>query len=264
MIKLEHIEKRFVVGTKQCVALDNVSLEIEAGSICGIIGASGAGKTSILRCVNLLERPDKGRVVVAGHDLTSLTTKELREQRRRIGMIFQHFNLLTSGTVHDNIALPLIINGSSNIEIEKRVADLIALTGLSGKEKNYPHQLSGGQKQRVAIARALATKPDILLSDEATSALDQNTTRSILDLLREINETCGITILLITHQLEVIKSICHHVALMHQGRIIESGSVKTFFAHPTTALARDLVFKDFVPSRLAEEVRDDARSISHG
>lgn len=258
MIRLENIEKRFVVGTTECVALDNVSLEIEAGAICGIIGASGAGKTSLLRCVNLLERPDRGRVVVAGVDLTSLTTKELREQRRRIGMIFQHFNLLASTTVHDNIALPLIINGASSSEIEARVAALIALTGLSGKEKNYPHQLSGGQKQRVAIARALSTKPDILLSDEATSALDKNTTQSILDLLQEINETCGITIVLITHQLEVIKSICHDVALMHQGRIIESGSVQTFFAHPTTALARDLVVKDFGPSRLHEEVRDGA------
>ena len=241
MIELINISKNYRVGRREILAIDNVNLHVAQGCIYGIIGESGAGKSSLLRCVNLLERPSTGRVKVAGSELTALSKTELRTARKRIGMIFQHFNLLGSKTVWDNIALPLKFINKKKDEIELLIKPLIELTGLSGKETSYPHELSGGQKQRVAIARALATKPDVLLSDEATSALDPKTTRSILELLREINRKTGLTILLITHELEVIKTICDRVALMDQGKILEDQKVLDFFAKPKTALAKNIV-----------------------
>jgi D-methionine transport system ATP-binding protein len=241
MIRLEGINKKFFHGGKDLLAINNVDLHVQKGTILGVIGESGAGKSSLLRSVNLLERPDSGRVMVAGKELTNIPEHELRRARQRIGMIFQHFNLLGSCSVFDNIALPLKLMGKTKSAIKDAVTPLLKLTGLVGKEMNYPHQLSGGQRQRVAIARALATEPMLLLSDEATSALDPKTTDSILDLLREINENTGLTILLVTHELYVIKKICHQVALMDQGRIIETSSVIDFFATPKSDLAKEIV-----------------------
>lgn len=257
MIELTNISKYFSVGKREIIAIDNVSLQVAKGSIYGIIGESGAGKSSLLRCVNLLERPSRGLVKVAGRELTTLSVPELRMARQRIGMIFQHFNLLGSKTVWDNIALPLKFINKKKDEIDQIIRPLIELTGLSGKETSYPHELSGGQKQRVAIARALATKPDVLLSDEATSALDPKTTQSILELLREINQKTGLTILLITHELEVIKTICDAVALMDKGRILEAQNVIDFFAHPKTSLGKNIVensLKMQIPVDLKQEL----------
>lgn len=236
MIKLENISKRFVVGNKEFLALDNVSLHLKAGFIYGFVGESGAGKTSLLRCINLLERPE-GRVTVCGHDLTTLSEKELRGTRRRIGMIFQHFNLLNTATVYDNIALPLTFIGVSKTFIEEAVHPLIKLTGLVGKENNYPHQLSGGQKQRVAIARALVTKPDVLLADEPTSALDKKTTASIVSLLKEINQTTGLTMVIVSHELDVVEALCHRVIEIDQGKVVNNLSSREFFADEVNHVA---------------------------
>jgi D-methionine transport system ATP-binding protein len=255
MIELKNISKYYSVDEKKIIAIDNVSLFVPRGVIFGIIGESGAGKSSLLRCVNLLERPNQGSVSVAGHELSSLPPAALRVQRRRIGMIFQHFNLLGSQTVFENIALPLKLSHMKSSEINNIIVPLLSLVGLLGKEKNYPHQLSGGQKQRVAIARALATKPDVLLCDEATSALDPKTTESILNLLQEINQKTGLTILLITHELDVIKSICNRVALMHQGQIIENDDIINFFAKPKSSIAKSIVYnalKMHIPPKLNE------------
>lgn len=257
MIELINISKRYVAKTREIIAIDDVSLYVAQGSIYGIIGESGAGKSSLLRCVNLLERPDLGHVKVAGRELTTLSQAELRQERQRIGMIFQHFNLLGSKSVWDNIALPLKFLNKKKEEIDHIIKPLIELTGLSGKESSYPHELSGGQKQRVAIARALATKPDVLLSDEATSALDPKTTQSILELLREINQKTGLTILLITHELDVIKTICDRVALMDKGKILEAQNVIDFFAQPKTTLAKNIVensLKMQIPADLKQEL----------
>ncbi len=259
MIKLEGVTKRYLVNGRELLALNDINLQVAPGSIYGVIGESGAGKSSLLRCVNMLERPSAGRVIVADQELTTMTANELREQRRRIGMIFQHFNLLGSCTVYDNIALPLKFIGTSTAAMEETIRPLIELTGLKGKERQYPHQLSGGQKQRVAIARALATKPRVLLCDEATSALDPKTTDSILQLLREINQSTGLTILLITHELEVIKSICHQVALLNQGRILEAENVVEFFAKPKTDTAKQIVessLKMHIPADLEGEISE--------
>ena len=223
MIELRNITKEFRHKDKVTLALSDVSLHVPAGKIMGVIGESGAGKSTLIRCVNLLERPTKGEVIVNGANLTALPAAELLRVRRNMGMIFQHFNLLASRTVFGNVAFPLELVRTPRAAIRERAFELLGLVWLENKANDYPAQLSGGQKQRVAIARALANKPDILLCDEATSALDPATTRNILALLKEINDTLRITILLITHQMEVVKAICHDVALLRQGKLVEKG-----------------------------------------
>jgi D-methionine transport system ATP-binding protein len=231
---------------REVTALDGVDLHVREGEVFGVVGRSGAGKSSLIRCVNLLERPTSGTVTVAGQDLTALAGrgrragKELRRARSSIGMVFQHFNLLSSRTVKDNVELPLEILGVSGAERSRRALELLDLVGLADKTKAYPAQLSGGQKQRVGIARALAGDPKVLLSDEATSALDPETTRSILQLLRDLNQQLGLTILLITHEMEVVKTICDSAALMRNGRIVESGTVNELLATEGSQLAREL------------------------
>ena len=245
MIKLNNITKIFTLPDKKLTALDNVSLHVPKGQICGVIGASGAGKSTLIRCVNLLERPTHGAVIIDDVDLTQLSDAELVKTRRQIGMIFQHFNLLTSRTVFENVALPLELENKSKAEIQEKTTALLALVGLSDKHNVYPANLSGGQKQRVAIARALASDPKVLLCDEATSALDPATTQSILKLLKEINRTLGITILLITHEMEVVKRICDQVAVIDKGRLIEQGTVSEIFSNPKTELAQEFISSTF-------------------
>lgn len=241
MIKLRNLNKVFIAGNREVNAVDNINLTVPEGAIYGVIGSSGAGKSTLIRCVNLLEKPSSGQVMVDGQDLTIMSKKALRQARRNIGMIFQHFNLLSSRTVYNNIALPLELAGASKQAIEDAVLPLLELTGLSDKRGSYPPQLSGGQKQRVAIARALASKPKVLLCDEATSALDPQTTRSILALLKDINRKLKITILIITHEMDVVKSICDRVAIMSHGQIIEENDVEQFFLRPQTELAQEFV-----------------------
>ena len=223
MIKLIGLNKVYGTGSDAVHALRDVSLHVPQGKIFGVIGASGAGKSTLIRCVNLLERPTEGQVIVDGQDLVALSERDLTQARRQIGMIFQHFNLLASRTVFANIAFPLELAGWSKEKIQQRVAELLALVGLEARAQAYPSELSGGQKQRVAIARALAPAPKVLLCDEATSALDPQTTRSILTLLKEINVKLGLTILLITHEMDVVKGICDEVAIISDGRLIEQG-----------------------------------------
>lgn len=232
-------------------ALDGVDLHVPQGKIYGVIGASGAGKSTLIRCVNLLEMPTSGEVLVDGKNLLKLSAKELARERRQIGMIFQHFNLLSSRTVHDNIALALELDGLSRSKINERVQELLKLVDLEAKKNEYPANLSGGQKQRVAIARTLANNPKVLLCDEATSALDPATTRSILALLKDINRRLGITILLITHEMEVVKTICDEVALISEGKLVEQGIVSDVFSFPKTELA-----KSFIASALQVEIPD--------
>ncbi|WP_432134463.1 methionine ABC transporter ATP-binding protein [Streptomyces sp. bgisy154] len=230
----------------EVVALDGVDLHVRKGEVYGVIGQSGAGKSSLIRCVNLLERPTSGTVTVAGQDLTALAgrgpraCRELRRARSRIGMVFQHFNLLSSRTVQDNVELPLEILGKSRRERSAKALELLDLVGLADKARAYPAQLSGGQKQRVGIARALAGDPEVLLSDEATSALDPDTTRQILQLLRDLNRQLGLTVLLITHEMDVVKSVCDSAALMEKGRVVESGTVGELLATPGSRLASAL------------------------
>ncbi len=259
MIKLNNITKVFTLPDKKLTALDNVSLHVSKGQICGVIGASGAGKSTLIRCVNLLERPTHGAVVIDDVDLTQLSDAELVKTRRQIGMIFQHFNLLTSRTVFENVALPLELENKSKAEIQEKTTALLALVGLSDKHNVYPANLSGGQKQRVAIARALASDPKVLLCDEATSALDPATTQSILKLLKEINRTLGITILLITHEMEVVKRICDQVAVIDKGRLIEQGTVSEIFSNPKTELAQEFIRSTFhitLPEEYLENLSD--------
>ena len=239
MIVVEGVSKTYADG--QPAALDNVSLQIADGSIFGIVGRSGAGKSTLLRCLNLLERPTSGRILMDGQDLTRLTDKALRQQRQRIGMIFQGFNLLHARNVRDNIAVPLEIAGMPKAQRLARVRELLDLVGLGDKAEAFPSQLSGGQKQRVGIARALAARPAYLLSDEATSALDPETTASILELLRDINRQLGLTIVLITHELEVVKSICDHAASLAHGRLVEAGAIRELLADPGSSLGRSLL-----------------------
>ncbi|VVN33204.1 Methionine import ATP-binding protein MetN [Pseudomonas fluorescens] len=238
MIVVEGVSKTYADG--QPAALDNVSLQIADGAIFGIVGRSGAGKSTLLRCLNLLERPTSGRILLDGEDLTQLSDKQLRQQRQRIGMIFQGFNLLHSRNVADNVAVPLEIAKVPKPERAARVAELLALVGLSDKAQAFPSQLSGGQKQRVGIARALAARPAYLLSDEATSALDPETTASILELLRDINRQLGVTIVLITHELEVVKAICDSAVSLADGRVVESGTLLQLQADPSSRLGRSL------------------------
>ena len=259
MIKLNNITKIFTLPDKKLTALDNVSLHVPKGQICGVIGASGAGKSTLIRCVNLLERPTHGAVIIDDVELTQLSDAELVKTRRQIGMIFQHFNLLTSRTVFENVALPLELENKSKAEIQEKTTALLALVGLSDKHNVYPANLSGGQKQRVAIARALASDPKVLLCDEATSALDPATTQSILKLLKEINRSLGITILLITHEMEVVKRICDQVAVIDKGRLIEQGTVSEIFSNPKTELAQEFISSTFhitLPEEYLENLSD--------
>ena len=241
MIILDQVKKVFQTSSGQVTAVDSVNLEIKKGEIFGIIGYSGAGKSTLIRMLNLLERPTDGTVTIDAKDLTKVSAKELRLARQQIGMVFQHFNLLWSRTVYENIAFSLEIAGVKKNEIKPRVLELIQLVGLSGKENNYPSQLSGGQKQRVGIARALANNPKVLLCDEATSALDPQTTDEILDLLVTINRKYNLTIVLITHEMHVIQKICHHVAIMENGRIVEQGDVLTVFRTPSHSVTKRFV-----------------------
>ena len=243
-IEVRHLSKTFEQKGIVVEALKDINLNIEAGDIYGIIGMSGAGKSTLVRCLNFLEKPTDGQVIVAGQDLGTLTEKELRKQRSDIAMIFQHFNLLMQKTVLDNVCFPLLIQKVDKKEAKERARELLATVGLSDKEKAYPAQLSGGQKQRVAIARALASNPRILLCDEATSALDPQTTASILDLLKQINKDLGITIVIITHQMAVIREICNRVAIIERGVLVENGFVEDIFNHPKSQAARELILRD--------------------
>lgn len=250
MIEFHDVQKTFESGGKTVEALKGVTLTVEKGDIFGVIGFSGAGKSTLLRTVNLLERPTSGKVIVDGKDLTTLSVKELRSVKKNIGMIFQQFNLLESKTVFENVAMPLLLSHTPKKHIQERVEELLSFVGLSDKAKSYPDQLSGGQKQRVGIARALATNPSILLSDEATSALDPQTTDSILQLLQRVNKEYKITILMITHEMNVIKEICNRVAVMEKGAVVEQGNVFDLFANPQTETARNFVksvIRDDIP-----------------
>lgn len=241
MITLQNISKTFIDGGKEVQAVKDVNLTIHDGDIFGIIGFSGAGKSTLVRCINLLERPSSGTVTVDDKEITALSAKELRKARKKIGMIFQHFNLMPSRTIFGNVAYPLKGSGLSKQEIADKVHNLLDLVGISEKENAYPSQLSGGQKQRVAIARALANDPKILLCDEATSALDPQTTKSILKLLQKVNETLGITIVVITHEMDVVKEICNRVAVMDHGNVVEEGEVFSIFATPKNKVTRDFI-----------------------
>lgn len=252
MIKLQNITKIFQQNNQIITALSDVTLHVPVGQIYGVIGASGAGKSTLIRCVNLLERPTTGQVLVENQDLTALPASDLTKARRQMGMIFQHFNLLSRRTVFGNVALPLELGGIAAEERMCRVKDLLELVGLSDKHDAYPANLSGGQKQRVAIARALANNPKVLLCDEATSALDPATTRSILELLKDINRRLGLTILLITHEMDVVKRICDQVAVISNGKLIEQDSVSAMFSHPKTPLAQQ-----FIQSTLHLDVPED-------
>lgn len=255
MIQLENIEKIYKTKKGSVVGVDNVSLEIKKGEIFGIVGYSGAGKSTLLRCINLLERPSKGKVIIDGVDMTSLPTKELRKARQSIGMIFQGFHLVSSKTAAENIDFSLKVAGVPVEKRKERVKELLELVGLADKADQYPAQLSGGQKQRVSIARALANNPKVLLSDEATSALDPSTTKSILALLKKINEELGITIVLITHEMEVVKEICHRCAVMQDGRVVEEGRTYDVFANPQNELTKkfiETVLEFNLPDKLQE------------
>ena len=241
MIELSHIEKTYNGPDGPVPALKGIDLTVGNGEIYGIIGLSGAGKSTLIRCINLLERPTKGQVIVDGKDLTAMSADELRAARQNIGMIFQHFNLLTSATVYDNIAFPLRLANTPEEKIRAKVEPLLTLVGLSDKAHQYPSQLSGGQKQRVGIARALANDPKVLLSDEATSALDPQTTKAILELMRDINQKLGITIVIITHEMQVIKDICDKVAVIEDGVITERGPVLDVFTNPQRPLTKEFI-----------------------
>lgn len=258
MIEFKNVSKTFRLGKREVHAVKNVSLTVKEGEIFGIIGFSGAGKSTLLRIVNMLERPSSGTVFIQNIDINSLSSKELRTRRQNIGMIFQNFNLFNSRTVAGNIAYPLKLAGLPKQEINKRVNELLRFVGLSDKEKDYPDQLSGGQKQRVGIARALATSPDVLICDEATSALDPETTAEILRLLKKVNKDLGITILLITHEMHVIQSICHRVAVMENGEVIETGDVFDVFTNPqhiTTQRFIQSVHQDLPSENILDEWR---------
>ncbi|MBP1950135.1 methionine ABC transporter ATP-binding protein [Virgibacillus litoralis] len=252
MISIEGLNKIFKSNKSSITAVDELTLDINEGEIFGVIGYSGAGKSTFVRLLNRLEEPTGGKIVIDQQEITALNSKQLRVARQEIGMIFQHFNLLWSRTVKDNIAFPLEIAGISKIEREERVQELIELVGLAGRESAYPSQLSGGQKQRVGIARALANNPKVLLCDEATSALDPETTNAILDLLVDINKKLGLTVILITHEMHVIRKICNQVAVMEEGRIVEQGDVLDVFLRP-----KKTVTKKFVEQVMGTNDEDD-------
>ena len=252
LIQLKHISKVYE-GATRVEALKDISLNVKEGEIFGIIGQSGAGKSTLIRCINMLEAPTSGSVIVDGTDLTKLSKSDLRKARKDIGMIFQHFNLLSSRTVYDNVAFPLELQGMSKDEIKERITPILDIVGLTDRMNNYPSQLSGGQKQRVGIARALASNPKVLLCDEATSALDPQTTDSILKLLKDINEKMGLTIVLITHEMHVIREICDRVAVIEGGVILEEGSTVEVFTHP-----RENTTKEFISSVVSDNLPPEA------
>ena len=259
MIQFEGVAKTYQSGKQEIHALNGIDLTVETGEIYGVIGFSGAGKSSLIRTVNLLERPSAGRVLIHGKDISTLSSKEIRTVLKDIGMIFQHFNLLNSKTVYHNVAMPLLLAKTPKTDIEKQVKDLLDFVGLADQAQKYPDQLSGGQKQRIGIARALATNPSVLLCDEATSALDPQTTKSILDLLRKINKQYNITILLITHEMGVIREICDKVAVLEAGKVIEQGSVFDIFSNPqqpTTKRFVRSVMNDELPESLLSQIQN--------
>ncbi|SDZ88294.1 methionine ABC transporter ATP-binding protein [Selenomonas ruminantium] len=241
MIKFSKVEKTYASPAGPVPALKGIDLEIAKGEIFGIIGLSGAGKSTLVRCINMLERPTGGKVIVDGQDMTALSDSELRAARKDIGMIFQHFNLLSSATVYENIAFPLKLAGKSDSEIKEKVEPLLKLVGLETKAGQYPSQLSGGQKQRVGIARALASEPKVLLCDEATSALDPQTTKAILELIRDINKKLQLTVVVITHEMQVIKDICDKVAVIDKGVIAEQGTVLEVFTNPQQPITKEFI-----------------------
>ena len=244
MIEIKNLSKTFKTADGSLDALKNVSLTINDGDIYGIIGMSGAGKSTLVRCINMLERPTEGQILIDGVDMGSLSSKQLRDARRNITMIFQGFNLLMQRTCLKNVCFPMELEGMKKEDAKKRALELLEIVGLPDKAKAYPAQLSGGQQQRIAIARALATNPKVLLCDEATSALDPNTTHSILNLIRDINKKLGITVIIITHQMSVVEETCNRVAILDNGTVVEQGEVSTVFAHPQSAAAKRLVFPD--------------------
>lgn len=256
MINIENLSKEFQTGKNKLTAIDNVNLKVNKGEIFGIVGLSGAGKSTLIRCINRLEQPTGGKIVIDGKDITSMDVKELREARKNIGMIFQHFNLVQQKTVFDNIGLSLEFSGKSwsKKDIKTRVEDLLSFVDLSDKRDSYPSQLSGGQKQRVAIARAIANNPKVLLSDEATSALDPHTTDNILKLIDRIRTEFNITVIMITHQMEVIRKICDRVAIMENGKVVESNTVEGLFKQPKTKTASRFI--NSFQSNIEEEVID--------
>ena len=258
MIELTHISKNFASGGRTVHAVQDVSLSIGKGEIFGIIGFSGAGKSTLVRCINLLERPTSGSVTVDGKDMTALSARELRQARKKIGMIFQHFNLMPSRTVFGNVAYPLRGSGLSREQIADKVQRLLELVGIGDKAEAYPKQLSGGQKQRVAIARALANDPNVLLCDEATSALDPQTTKAILRLLKNLNEKLGITVVIITHEMAVVKEICDRVAVMEHGRVVEQGEVFNVFADPRQEITRSFIHTTSNLRKIEELIEEDS------
>ena len=258
MIELTHISKNFASGGRTVHAVQDVSLSIGKGEIFGIIGFSGAGKSTLVRCINLLERPTSGSVTVDGKEMTALSARELRQARKKIGMIFQHFNLMPSRTVFGNVAYPLRGSGLSGEQIADKVHRLLELVGIGDKAEAYPKQLSGGQKQRVAIARALANDPNVLLCDEATSALDPQTTKAILRLLKDLNEKLGITVVIITHEMAVVKEICDRVAVMEHGRVVEQGEVFNVFADPRQEITRSFIYTTSNLRKIEELIEEDS------
>lgn len=245
-VEIKGLYKTYGEGSSRVEALKNINIEINRGEIFGIIGLSGAGKSSLVRCINLLEVPERGEVLINGRDITKISKKELRRKRKNIGMIFQHFNLLMNATVYDNIAFPLKLIKTPKEKIKQRVNELLEIVGLSDKKDVYPAQLSGGQKQRVGIARAIATEPDIIMCDEATSALDPETTTSILKLIKKINQKLKVTVIIITHEMEVIKQVCDRVAVLNEGKIVETGNVSDIYINPSTETAKKF-FKSINP-----------------
>lgn len=258
LIQFRNVFKTFYTKSRKIQALHNINLTIEKGDIFGVIGHSGAGKSTLIRTVNLLEQPTKGEIIVNGKNLVHLSEREMRDVKKNIGMIFQHFNLLESKNIFDNVALPLRLIKASKVFIAERVKELLTFVGLEDKIHHYPNQLSGGQKQRVGIARALATNPSILLCDEATSALDPETTLSVLQLLKQINRQYGITILMITHQMDVVKQICNRVGVMHNGELIEEGRIIDVFSNPQNPITENFVktvIKDDVPEKVFDYLK---------
>ncbi|MBQ8555322.1 MAG: ATP-binding cassette domain-containing protein [Clostridia bacterium] len=265
MIELRNLSKSFVTADGPVDALKNVNLTINNGDIYGIIGMSGAGKSTLVRCINMLERPTEGSVLMDGRDLGAMSKKELREVRHRVTMIFQGFNLLMQRTCVQNIMLPLRLSGVKKADAMKRALELLEVVGLPDKANAYPAQLSGGQQQRIAIARALATNPDVLLCDEATSALDPKTTHAILDLIRDINDKMGITVIVITHQMSVVQEICNRVAILENGAVVEEGEVAQVFANPRAEATKNLVYPEMADNAvLADEHGQRVRIIFNG
>ena len=253
-IEIKSLSKIFKTKVGEVVALDDINLTVDKGDIYGIIGMSGAGKSTLVRCINLLEKPTTGDVYVEGRNIAAISEKDLRRVRHSMGMIFQQFNLLEQRTAAQNVAFAMEIAGIAKEKIDARVGELLEIVEISDRAHSYPSQLSGGQKQRVAIARALANNPKVLLCDEATSALDPKTTRSILSLLKQINSTMGITIIIITHEMSVVQEICNRVAIIDNSRIVEKGSVESIFTNPKTAVARKMIFPETVNDKIGERL----------